>query len=173
MYLTLSCQQKLLHDNKTVWQWHIIVTKCFNEICMSFPIHVSTTKYHLLNMTSLVPNTFSWKDIEGLVQDCRNSIANALELLQSCTKPLIYSLHSLLGGPHLVIVSWSLIVLEGHEGVVVEDDSTTVLEVHVEPGTCNRQGVEYNVYCSAIAGREWGRGQRTDQQQPLYWIYVG
>ena len=25
--------------------------------------------------------------IDGLVQDCRNSIANALELLQSCTKP--------------------------------------------------------------------------------------
>ena len=28
--------------------------------------------------------------INGLVQDCSNSIANALELLQSCTKPSIY-----------------------------------------------------------------------------------
>ena len=28
--------------------------------------------------------------IDGLVQDCSNSSANALELLQSCTKPLIY-----------------------------------------------------------------------------------
>ena len=28
--------------------------------------------------------------IDGLVQDCSNSIANALELLQSCTKPSIY-----------------------------------------------------------------------------------
>ena len=27
--------------------------------------------------------------IDGLLQDCSNSIANALELLQSCTKPLI------------------------------------------------------------------------------------
>ena len=27
---------------------------------------------------------------EGWVQDCSNSIANALELLQSCSKPLIY-----------------------------------------------------------------------------------
>ena len=27
--------------------------------------------------------------IEGLAQDCSNSIANALELLQSCTKPSI------------------------------------------------------------------------------------
>ena len=26
---------------------------------------------------------------DGLVQDCSNSIANALELLQSCTKPSI------------------------------------------------------------------------------------
>ena len=29
-------------------------------------------------------------DHDGLVQDCSNSIGNALELLQSCTKPLIY-----------------------------------------------------------------------------------
>ena len=28
-------------------------------------------------------------DTNGLVQDCSNSIANALELLQSCTKPSI------------------------------------------------------------------------------------
>ena len=27
--------------------------------------------------------------IDGLVQDCSNSTANALELLQSCTKPSI------------------------------------------------------------------------------------
>ena len=29
--------------------------------------------------------------IKDLVQDCSNTIANALELLQSCTKPSIYS----------------------------------------------------------------------------------
>ena len=29
--------------------------------------------------------------IDGLVQDCSNSIANALELLQSCTKLSIYA----------------------------------------------------------------------------------
>ena len=29
-------------------------------------------------------------DIDGLVQACRNSIANALELTLSCVKPLIY-----------------------------------------------------------------------------------
>ena len=29
--------------------------------------------------------------IDGLVQDCNNSIASALELLQSCTKPSMYN----------------------------------------------------------------------------------
>ena len=32
-----------------------------------------------------------WDQVDGLVQDCSNSIAKALELLQSCTKPLKYS----------------------------------------------------------------------------------
>ena len=34
-------------------------------------------------------NPLSYGHIDSLVQDCSNSIANALELLQSCTKPLI------------------------------------------------------------------------------------
>ena len=32
--------------------------------------------------------------INGLVQECSNSTANALELLQSCTKPLIHDMES-------------------------------------------------------------------------------
>ena len=31
---------------------------------------------------------FTGAYIDGLAQDCSNPIANALELLQSCTKPL-------------------------------------------------------------------------------------
>ena len=39
----------------------------------------------------------SQHEMNGLVQDCSNSITNALELLQSCTKPSKYSLsHPLL-----------------------------------------------------------------------------
>ena len=30
-----------------------------------------------------------WHHIDGLLQGCSNSIANALELLQSCSKPLM------------------------------------------------------------------------------------
>ena len=40
-------------------------------------------------------STWSWKIIpyfDGLVQDCSNSIANSLELLQSCTKPSKYGI---------------------------------------------------------------------------------
>ena len=31
--------------------------------------------------------------VDGLVQDCSNSITNALELLQSCTKPSMLCVH--------------------------------------------------------------------------------
>ena len=34
---------------------------------------------------------FSWGYIDGLVQDCTNSSALAMELLQSCTQPSISS----------------------------------------------------------------------------------
>ena len=33
---------------------------------------------------------FKEMHVDGLVQDCSNSIANTLELLQSCTKPSMY-----------------------------------------------------------------------------------
>ena len=35
------------------------------------------------------------ENIDGLVQDCSNFIANALELLQSCAKPLIFCMMEL------------------------------------------------------------------------------
>ena len=41
--------------------------------------------------TGKAKNAFNFQyDTDGLVQDCSNSFANALELLQSCTKPSIY-----------------------------------------------------------------------------------
>ena len=41
--------------------------------------------------TNNQPN-YNWisHNVDGIEEDCSNSIANALELLQSCTKPLIY-----------------------------------------------------------------------------------
>ena len=37
----------------------------------------------------------TFEEIDGLVQDCNNSIANALELLQSCTKSAKWLWHSI------------------------------------------------------------------------------
>ena len=45
--------------------------------------------------------------IDDLVQGCSNSIANALELLQSCTNPSIYSLH-------LSVFYWCLVLISGY-----------------------------------------------------------
>ena len=36
---------------------------------------------------------------DGLVQDCSDSIAKAMELLQSCTEPLTYCLQIIRGNP--------------------------------------------------------------------------
>ena len=41
----------------------------------------------------MAKNQFMVEYNDGFVQDCSNSIANTLELLQSCTKPLINSFH--------------------------------------------------------------------------------
>ena len=50
------------------------------------------------------------RDLDGLVQDCSNSIALAVELMQSCTKPLIYFLHFYPAAHALfVYVYWMLV----------------------------------------------------------------
>ena len=51
--------------------------------------------------------------IDGLVQDCSNSIANALELLQSCTKPSILFIFAML----MCLQAISLLKAEGCHGV--------------------------------------------------------
>ena len=44
----------------------------------------------LIKAAVVVGQQSSLAYIDGLVQDCTNSIANALELLHSCIKPTIY-----------------------------------------------------------------------------------
>ena len=44
-------------------------------------------------------------NIDGSVQDCSNSTANALELLQSCTKPSIYDLWDTNHSPVVMVVA--------------------------------------------------------------------
>ena len=43
---------------------------------------------YFLSLQKYISRKDHYDYIDGLVQDCSNSIANAMELLQSCTKPL-------------------------------------------------------------------------------------
>ena len=45
--------------------------------------------FHLAKLEHAIDKQIWWEYLDGLVEDCSNSIAYALELLQSCTKPLI------------------------------------------------------------------------------------
>ena len=51
-------------------------------------------RYCSKNSPRQAPGDFncSSTDFDGLVQDCSNSSASAMELLQSCTKPSIYGM---------------------------------------------------------------------------------
>ena len=54
-------------------------------------------------------------DSDGLVQDCSNSIANALELLQSCTKPSTLSWNFLSQGIHGTASNLVNVAVNEHE----------------------------------------------------------
>ena len=80
------------------------------------------THYKCLKITYLKNTATSpmgqWIDyhINGLVQNCSNSIANAMELLQSCTKPWMLYLSDLCGSKLGLILSpqdkWTHIVAQ-------------------------------------------------------------
>ena len=58
-----------------------------DTICFAGKIkNISTADYYSF-FQGYLNETISPQQIDGLVQDCSNSIANAIELLQSCTKP--------------------------------------------------------------------------------------
>ena len=70
-------------DMKKDWDvetdpWLCSMDQCYEMMC-PFPQN-SLKLCYILGVLHL----------DGLVQDCSNSSALALELLQSCTKPLIY-----------------------------------------------------------------------------------
>ena len=52
---------------------------------------VKMLAYYILRGSALFWNSLRFHvHVDGLVQDCGNSSALAMELLQSCTKPLMY-----------------------------------------------------------------------------------
>ena len=64
---------------------------------------------------------FFTHSIDGLVQDCSISITNALEILQPCTKPLVYSTENNLSRTtqiyHPVIFCLEMVNPQGHNQV--------------------------------------------------------
>ena len=63
---------------------------CYVLISVDLPIKSRLTPLAMGNYMN-APMTVK-EHIDGLVQDCSNSIANALELPQCCIKPLTLSL---------------------------------------------------------------------------------
>ena len=81
VYAKVSSVQTLFHPLWTEEQWFSCGRKCHGP-------RASVT-------------TFSWTSVrcmDGLVQDCSNSSASAMEILQSCTKPLNVMFTHLLTG---------------------------------------------------------------------------
>ena len=62
-----------------------VIAWCQRRICMLVRATKRTSQYR--DCLSWYKDSHYKDEIEGLVQDCSNSIANALELLQSSTKP--------------------------------------------------------------------------------------
>ena len=67
--------------------WHFYVW-----YSLMYTSHKSASAIYMMLLFVLIVMPMFMVDVSGLVQDCSNSIANALELLQSCTKPSIYTM---------------------------------------------------------------------------------
>ena len=94
---------------------------------------------------------FIWKRIDGLVLNCSNSIANALELLQSCNKPLIYNIYPIKYAYGFVVLCFVLVAV-----LVFVDTCDTF--THILQGCFTGTGVIIwlpQCQCSNHEGRVW------------------
>ena len=72
------------HEIPSVFHWHEMPSISIDMKYHQFPLTWNTISFHWHE----IPSVSSEIKIDGLVQDCSNSSALAMELLQSCTKPL-------------------------------------------------------------------------------------
>ena len=68
------------------------VTCSIQTLVFLLPIYMNTNLAHQISEAWITAFTVTSPNLNGFVQDCSNSIPNALELLQSCTKPLMLPL---------------------------------------------------------------------------------
>ena len=78
MYILKECHYFV---SKTTTQWQSLKLESVHSLLIYFHDWVS--------LHSATIAIYFWGIIDCLVQDCSNSIANVLELLQSCTRPSI------------------------------------------------------------------------------------
>ena len=68
----------------TSWFWFPLRCLCYEFAVDSGNVFINIIQGYFIGTGTVTRN------IDGLVKDCGIAIANALEILQSCTKPLIY-----------------------------------------------------------------------------------
>ena len=73
--------------NELINQILVTPTSCVSKVQVQ-RLNTKDFSYTHTSHYNTILHTVWPLQINGLVQDCSNSIANALELLQSCTKPL-------------------------------------------------------------------------------------
>ena len=98
----LRCQRAQYHV--TVMIWWTMVSSCHGKVFhITYPLFWEFPKgllmqsfgdFYVISLDKLVELSVTWDameimlyHIDGLVQDCGISVANALDILQSCTKP--------------------------------------------------------------------------------------
>ena len=76
------------------WNILLCVTKEYTKVVI-WEVHICVHIKYISRMMYVIHVLLFWFSagqfyIDGLTQDCSNSIANALKLLQSCAKPSTY-----------------------------------------------------------------------------------
>ena len=76
-----------MHQRHDQWELLVNVSKLVKEALTEVICGLQTSATSQ-RVSIYLNGGHDWShEIDGLVQDCSNSIATALELLQSCTKP--------------------------------------------------------------------------------------
>ena len=132
-----------------------------------FWVHIQTQSFPLQTLISTFPGHFA-----GLAQDCSNSIANALELLQSCAaKPPICPLRSTYpsGYPSQLPGEYTTTHTELEPTAYKSAFTSTHLPLHQEKQNslkCLAQGNNESTYRQGIEARTWPRSWSPVKHSP-------
>ena len=113
---------------------------CSLSISNRYQQHSTAEQTNWGSIPELAPLTSIVKEyIDGSVQDCSISIANAMEILQSCTKPLIYphAQHNIYGKFHILMKLDKMSSAHVHHfNDLVQDCSISIAKTMEIPQSC-------------------------------------